>query len=181
MFYVFYFTETVLLGKKIVKFRICTFGVIIFDIWWSSLDIINDFKAIFRMEFFRFGEINKSLFWVFSKKIFNFLGLFITFLNTFRNLQEKLENVFFTFRNLITNQKTQNNDLFISPKWKNDILEMTLKNWVPDCSAQRGFWQKLFRLKACPQGVLTSSPVGKIQIFFISTTYHFFNLTHFRS
>ena len=41
-----------------------------FDIWWSSLDIINDFKAISRMVFFRFGEINKSWFWVLSKKFF---------------------------------------------------------------------------------------------------------------
>ena len=45
----------------------------LFDIWWSSLDKINYFKAISRIVFFRFGEINKSLFWVFSKKKnFNF-------------------------------------------------------------------------------------------------------------
>ena len=42
----------------------------LFDIWWSSLDKINDFKAISRMVFFRFGEINKSWFWVLSKKKF---------------------------------------------------------------------------------------------------------------
>ena len=42
----------------------------LFDIWWSSLDKINDFKAISRTVFFHFGEINKSLFWVLSKKIF---------------------------------------------------------------------------------------------------------------
>ena len=44
----------------------------ILDTWWSSLDIMNDFKLISRMAFFRFGEINKSLFWVlsiFKKKI----------------------------------------------------------------------------------------------------------------
>ena len=29
----------------------------LFDIWWSSLDINNDFKAISRTAFFRFGEI----------------------------------------------------------------------------------------------------------------------------
>ena len=31
----------------------------LFDIWWSSLDTINDFKAISRIVFFCFGEINK--------------------------------------------------------------------------------------------------------------------------
>ena len=40
----------------------------LFDIRWSSLDIVNDSKAISRIGFFRFGEINRSLFWVFSKK-----------------------------------------------------------------------------------------------------------------
>ena len=39
----------------------------IFDIWWLSLDINDDFKLISRTSFFRFGEINKSLFWVLSK------------------------------------------------------------------------------------------------------------------
>ena len=42
-----------------------------FDIWWWSLNILNDFKAISKTGFFRFGEINKSWFWVLSKKIFN--------------------------------------------------------------------------------------------------------------
>ena len=42
----------------------------LFDIWWSTLDILNDFKAISRIGFFRFGEIKTSLFWVLSKKIF---------------------------------------------------------------------------------------------------------------
>ena len=41
-----------------------------FDIWWSSLDISNDFKAISRIVFFRFGEINKSWILNFEKKIF---------------------------------------------------------------------------------------------------------------
>ena len=35
------------------------------DIWWSILDKINDFKAIFRIVIFFFGEINKSLFCIF--------------------------------------------------------------------------------------------------------------------
>ena len=38
----------------------------ILDIWWSSLDIMDDFRVIFRMAFFCFSEINKSLFWVLS-------------------------------------------------------------------------------------------------------------------
>ena len=48
----------------------------LFDIWWSSLDKMNDFKAISRIVFFRFGEINKSWFWVLSKKFFfNFFSI----------------------------------------------------------------------------------------------------------
>ena len=80
----------------------------LFDIWWSSLDKINDFKAISRIGFFRFGEINKSLFWVFSKKnIFHFclVGYYIS-------------------------KGIKNNDLFISPKWKKTGLEMVLKSFI---------------------------------------------------
>jgi hypothetical protein len=72
------------------------------------LDIINDFKAI---EFFRFGEINRSLFRVFSKK-FSFL-----YILKCNNQPKEIE-------------KTQSNDLFISPKWKNSILEMSLKSSI---------------------------------------------------
>ena len=39
----------------------------IIDIGWLKLDIMDDSKLISRMVFFRFGEINKSLFWVLSK------------------------------------------------------------------------------------------------------------------
>ena len=46
----------------------------ILDIWWSSLDIMDGFKLISRTVFLFFGEINKSLFWVLSKK--NFLIYF---------------------------------------------------------------------------------------------------------
>ena len=42
----------------------------LFDIWWSSLDIINDFKAISRMVFFRFGEIINIMILSFVKKFF---------------------------------------------------------------------------------------------------------------
>ena len=34
------------------------------------------------------------------------------------------------FRNVLSNQKTQNNDLFISPKRKNTSLEMALKSFI---------------------------------------------------
>ena len=52
----------------------------ILDIWWSRLVIMDDFKPISRTAFFHFGEINKSLFWVLSKKIF-FLIFFSFLLN----------------------------------------------------------------------------------------------------
>ena len=61
-------------------------------IWWSSLDKINDFKAISRIVFFRFGEINKSLFWVFSKK--NFFNFFLV-ANYISKYIKKIKNLFF--------------------------------------------------------------------------------------
>ena len=45
------------------------------DIWWSSLDVMDDFNVISRMVIFHFGEINKSWFWVLS--IFFFLIFFL--------------------------------------------------------------------------------------------------------
>ena len=48
----------------------------ILDIWWSRLVIMDDFKPISRTAFFHFGEINKSLFWVLSKKFFRFFNFF---------------------------------------------------------------------------------------------------------
>ena len=42
----------------------------LFDIRWSNLDKIDDFNPISRTVFFRFGEINKSLFWVLSQIFF---------------------------------------------------------------------------------------------------------------
>ena len=42
----------------------------LFDIWWSSLDKIDDFKAISRVVFFRFGEIINIMILSFVKKIF---------------------------------------------------------------------------------------------------------------
>ena len=42
----------------------------LFDIWWLSLDKMNDFKAISRIVFFRFGEIINIMILSFVKKIF---------------------------------------------------------------------------------------------------------------
>ena len=36
----------------------------LFDIWWSGLDKMNDFKSISRMRVFHFSKINRSLFLV---------------------------------------------------------------------------------------------------------------------
>ena len=69
------FTILVLSSCAAISFQL-------FDIRWSNLDKIDDFNPISRTVFFRFGEINKSLFLVFSKKKnFNFFWLLITFLN----------------------------------------------------------------------------------------------------
>ena len=73
------------------------------------------------------------------KKI-NFLTFFLKkFSNFFSKLYFLKFLIFFIFRNVITNpkkvenfffDKTQNNDLFISPKWKNTVLEMALKSFI---------------------------------------------------
>ena len=76
----------------------------ILDIWRSSLDIMDDFKLISRMAIFRFGEINKSWFWVWSNK--NFLIFFLVryyILNYekfikfffFQNWQKNISIIFF--------------------------------------------------------------------------------------
>ena len=41
----------------------------IFDIWWSILDIMDDFKLISRMVIFHLGEINNIMILGFVKKI----------------------------------------------------------------------------------------------------------------
>ena len=43
-----------------------------FDIWWSSLDIMDDFKLISRTVIFRLGEINNIMIFSFVKKNFFF-------------------------------------------------------------------------------------------------------------
>ena len=46
----------------LVVFKMCAAICFqLFDIWLSSLDIINDFKPISRIAFFHFCEINRSL------------------------------------------------------------------------------------------------------------------------
>ena len=40
----------------------------ILDIWWATLDIMDDFKLISRMMYFRFGEIKKHIILSFVKK-----------------------------------------------------------------------------------------------------------------
>ena len=149
----------------------------LFDIWWSSLDKMNDFKAISRMAFFRFGEINRSLFWVFSKKNFQFFLVDYYISKYIKNKTGKKKNF----------EKTQNNDMFISPKRKNTILEMALKSFILSkldhqmskswkgsaahelklvtnltgwkteyliAQLRTGFRQKVYSIKTCPHGVL---------------------------
>ena len=40
------------------------------------------------------------------------------------------KKIFLIVRNIINLKKNQNNDLFISPKWKNTILEIGLKSFI---------------------------------------------------
>ena len=47
----------------------------IFDIWWSSLDIMDDLKLISRTVIFRLGEINNIMIFSYVKK--NFLNFFL--------------------------------------------------------------------------------------------------------
>ena len=42
----------------------------------------------------------------------------------FKNLKKKKIEIFFFF------EKTQNNDFFISPKWRKTILKMALKSFI---------------------------------------------------
>ncbi len=71
--------------------------------------------------FFRFGEINTSLFYVFSKKK-SFLSHYFLNIKKCNFQPKKMKKIVF--------EKTQNNDLFISPKRKNAVLEMALKSFI---------------------------------------------------
>ena len=135
-----------------------TTSIQIIDIWWSSLVIMDDFKLISRPVFFRLGEINKSWFWVLSKKFFlNFflVGYWISnYKKIYKNFWQKSKSwiVYFT----VTEKKLSGNELKIihahltkldqqiSIIWievAGPLLQPTsrfdiLKNWVTDCSAQ---------------------------------------------
>ena len=52
----------------------------ILDIWWSSLDIVDDFKFISRTAFFHFGEIKENHDFEFCQKTF-FLIFFSSLLH----------------------------------------------------------------------------------------------------
>ena len=54
----------------------------IFYIWWSSLDIMGDFKHISSTVIFRLGEINNIMFFSFVKKNF-----FFTFFSSLLQIQ----------------------------------------------------------------------------------------------
>ena len=54
----------------------------ILDIWWSSLDITDDFKLISTMAIFHFSEINKLIFLVISKILLKLTVLRLTVLKS---------------------------------------------------------------------------------------------------
>ena len=63
----------------------------IFDIWWSSLDITDDFKLISRTVIFRLSEINNIMFFSFVKFFFSL------FLVRYYKSNYKEKNHFFFF------------------------------------------------------------------------------------
>ena len=69
----------------------------IFDIWWSSLDIMDDFKLISRTVFLRFGEINKSWFLVLSKKFFYNFFLVANYISKFIKKIKNQKNLYFAY------------------------------------------------------------------------------------
>ena len=89
----------------------------IFDIWWSSLDIMDDFKLISRTVIFHLGEINNIMIFSFVKK--NFFSLFLVryYISNykknisiffFQNWKKKIFGkkflkIFFIILNVITN------------------------------------------------------------------------------
>ena len=69
------FLEFFKLGIFSTKNRLLLEKQFIFDIWWSSLDIMDDFKLISRTVIFHLGEINNIMIFSFVKK--NFFSLFL--------------------------------------------------------------------------------------------------------
>ena len=86
----------------------------IFDIWWSSLDIMDDFKLISRTVIFHLGEINNIMIFSFVKKIFFH---------------------FFLVRYYISNYK-KNISKFFFQNWKKRISKNFFQNFFFQ------FWKK---------------------------------------
>ena len=66
----------------------------ILDIWWSSLDIRDDFKLISRTAIFRFCEINNIMIFSFVKKKFFSLFLVRYYISNYKKI---ISNFFFHF------------------------------------------------------------------------------------
>ena len=89
------------------------------DIWWSTLDIMNDFKPIFKMGFSPFSEIKQSLFFIFFQIVL-FLELYYRIFCL--NILFPIENTSFWIKN---------NDCFISSKLSNKFfLEIGIKSSI---------------------------------------------------
>ena len=107
----------------------------LFDIWWSSFDLINYFKAISSLGFFHFGEINRSLFWIFSKKPF-----FIFF-------------IFYISRDVITNQKKLKKDFFLKNFeiiWPLAKTNCQKHNWAWNLPSTNDVWGRRPRVPSRP-------------------------------
>ena len=71
----------------------------IFDIWWSSLDIMDDFKLISRTAIFHLGEINNIMIFSFVKNFFFSLFLVCYYIS---NYKKKYFKFFFSKLKMIT-------------------------------------------------------------------------------
>ena len=88
-----------------------------FDIWWSTLGIIDNFKAISRTVFFHFGEIDKSWFWVLSKNYF--FQFFLVFFIRFLNIKKVYQFFFSFFQNFFSKFFFQK---FCLQQWKKKLI-----------------------------------------------------------
>ena len=80
----------------------------LFDIWWSSLDKINDFKAISRLVFFRFGEIINIMMLSFVKKFFLTFFLILYKISIYKKNIWKKKMLFFQKKTLKISLKKRN-------------------------------------------------------------------------
>ena len=111
----------------------------ILDIWWSSLDIMDDFKLIFRTVFW---QNSKSWFVYFTETEKYHPGndlKIIYFIQTWSSDRQKVEN---------GSSHTNSNLLVNLTFWKTEYLIAQLRT---------GFRQKVFRLKTCPQAQYENS------------------------